>query len=935
MKEIELFEHNEIGYDKTVVDLEGNKSTTINHATGTGKSFIALKLVYNFINNKILTNKNIDETKPRKVLYIAPTYQIIDQLKSSAYKIGLTPDDIPIDTMIYKTLLGLDMKELYEKYDLIIMDEYHRTGARQTYQKIKELKRLLDNNNDGKRFLGLTATPKRYLDRERNMTDEIFDGREASSISLAEAMLEGLLPVPLYINSKLACIDKYYKVHNKVSRFAPGEKKDLLEKELKKIKKEINYGDDGYRELIKQYIKDPNAKIIIFSNTIEKAEEYYDQVDEWFEHVGPIKKYKVHSGQKYDRNKNEKKALNKDDDLKYNKYNLERFNNDKKGISVMVCVDVLNEGVHVEGVDTLIFLRKTTSPIIYFQQTGRGLAFSTRNKQIKIFDMVNNFDNHSAIYEVYREVLEESKRKMKENPEKREQYQAVLDKFKILDETKQILDILNEIEKQCTPEAIIDSRIEYAIPILEKYDKKFVYELTLKQQEEQKKAINTIEKYYKYVTNNQLKSLQELNILLPLELSKTPEERKEELLGFENIHEYEKNLNEIFVRKTIDFIEKENKLPEENSENKDERKLAKLYYENIANLKDDIRKELVKKINSKKIKLRSWEKVLLKQKVSTSDLENMIVLGKQYIEKNEKLPSYLYEAITLITIKTNTSRNDDLFKLIEESDRIEAIEREEFNKQRREQIDEVLNYLEENVEEIQDFEDDELKHLLGKLQRGDINYIRKRFEVFKKKYFKNLLEDEVKENKEFFKMLKLMDKEQILKYYELLKYDNERASNLIKILKMFKENDKLPDIESSDRNEKILAEYLENAIKNNEIKIDLNEVTAKNRVYNPINVLENILNENLKRNKIQQIILQNIEFCKENGRRPLKNSINQDEKKLAEDYESVCMPELSTEDESMVNRILNSKKNLKKACMDYIKNIDLQKKGEKDGLEQD
>ena len=937
MKEISLFEHNEIGYEKTVVDLKDNKSTTINHATGTGKSFIALKLIYNFINNKILTNvrnnENIEKSKPRKVLYIAPTYQIIDQLFNSTHKIGLTPEDIPIDTMIYKTLLGLDMKALYEKYDLIIMDEYHRTGAIQTYQKIKELKRLLDNNNDGKRFLGLTATPKRYLDRERNMTEEIFDGREASSISLAEAMLEGLLPVPLYINSKLSCIEKYYKIQNKVSRFAPGEKKDLLDKELKEIKKEINYGTDGYKELIKQYIKDPNAKIIIFSNTIEKAEEYYEQVDEWFKHIGPIKKYKVHSHQKYDRNKNEKRAINQDDDLKYNKYNLERFNNDKDGISVMVCVDVLNEGVHVEGVDTLIFLRKTTSPIIYFQQTGRGLAFSTRNKQIKIFDMVNNFDNHSAIYEVYREVQEESKRKMKENPEKREQYQAVLDKFKILDETKQILDRLDEIEKQCTQEEIINSKIEYAIPILQQYDKKLLYELTLKQKEEQKEAIRIIEKYYKYVTNEQLNKLQQLNILLPTELLKTPEERKEELLGFDTIHEYEKNLNDIFVRKTIDFIEKENRIPEENSENEEERKLAKLYYNNIANLKDDIRKELVKKINSKKIKLRSWEKVLLNQKVKISDLDNMIGLAKEYITRIQKLPNYLYEAITQTILKTNTSKNDDLFKLIEESDEIEAKEREEINKQRREKIDEVLNYLEENLEEFQDFEDEHLKYLLVKLQKGDINYIRKRFEGFKKNYFKNLLEDGVKENKEFFKMLKLMDNEHILQYYQNLKLDNEKSKKIIRILKFLKEKNRLPNMDSTDEEEKLAKSLLE-SIKNDEIKIELEQIIiSESKLYNPINLIENILMENLQRNQIQQMVLKNIEFSKKYGRRPLKNSIDKDERQLAENYETKCLVYLTQEEEGILNKILNTRQNRRKACVDYIRNINSQKKGEKDELE--
>ena len=33
------------------------------------------------------------------------------------------------------------------------------------------------------------------------------------------------------------------------------------------------------------------------------------------------------------------------------------------------------------------------------------------------------------------------------------------------------------------------------------------------------------------------------------------EDLKEELLGFDTIHEYEKNLNDIFIEKTINFIE--------------------------------------------------------------------------------------------------------------------------------------------------------------------------------------------------------------------------------------------------------------------------------------------------------------------------------------------------------------------------------------------
>ena len=43
MEKAELFEHNEIAYKKLCKMLETENTATIDHATGTGKSFIALK----------------------------------------------------------------------------------------------------------------------------------------------------------------------------------------------------------------------------------------------------------------------------------------------------------------------------------------------------------------------------------------------------------------------------------------------------------------------------------------------------------------------------------------------------------------------------------------------------------------------------------------------------------------------------------------------------------------------------------------------------------------------------------------------------------------------------------------------------------------------------------------------------------------------------
>ena len=256
MKKVELFEHNEIAYKKLIKSLENNKCTTINHATGTGKSFIMLKYLY--------------ENRDKKVLYIAPTYPIIDQIKKSAKEIGIKSDELNMDTIIYRSLLTMDMNELYKKYDVIVFDEYHRKGATETFKKIKELKLLLSQSNDNKKFIGLTATPIRYLDDERNMTEEIFDGNVASTLSIAEAMLEEILPVPLYIVLKSTCKGEVEKVYNNIQKLAQTEDKENLLKKVSKIYDQTNEKTEYMKKMINTYIKKTDGKYIVFCNNIDE-----------------------------------------------------------------------------------------------------------------------------------------------------------------------------------------------------------------------------------------------------------------------------------------------------------------------------------------------------------------------------------------------------------------------------------------------------------------------------------------------------------------------------------------------------------------------------------------------------------------------------------------------------------------------------------------
>ena len=73
--------------------------------------------------------------------------------------------------MTYQMLVF--MEEVPTGYDLICLDEFHRIGAPGWGERVDE---LLKANPNAKIF-GTTATPIRYLDKGRDMSDEISSVR--------------------------------------------------------------------------------------------------------------------------------------------------------------------------------------------------------------------------------------------------------------------------------------------------------------------------------------------------------------------------------------------------------------------------------------------------------------------------------------------------------------------------------------------------------------------------------------------------------------------------------------------------------------------------------------------------------------------------------------------------------------------------------------
>lgn len=908
MKDISLFEHNENAYEKLIKDLKRYKCTTINHATGTGKSFIALKYLY--------------EHNDKRYLYLAPTYPIIDQLLESSYKIGITPEDLNIDTMTYRNLLEQDIEKIYNKYDGFIFDEYHRTGAKETYKKIKQLKLLLEEGKDEKKLIGLTATPIRYLDKERNMTQEIFDGHVASSISLSEAMLEELLPVPTYINSKIAVRPVLEKAITRVKKMAPTIEKEKLLKRLFNIDKKTNNGINDKKQLVNKYIKEKDGKYIIFCNNIEALNQYYKEVDEWFKDFGPIKKYVVHSRNEV--NQSEKKEIKNIKEK--NKKNLDAFNKEKKGISVLLCVDILNEGVHVDDIDGIFMLRKTTSPIIYFQQIGRALSFSGRKKEIKIFDLVNNFNNHMAIDMIYQELHEEYEKRIKECPENKEKYEKILKNFKIMDETKALLKDISDVKNEVTKEKIIESKIDYSIDVLNKFVKSGKKTFDLFQNEDTKKAYTTIARYDVFVNNKQFEKLLGLNIVLPEKISMTMEERENLLDGYDSIHEKINSQYKDCITEVIEFIKNNNRIPDIKSEDENEKDLSRQYLGGIVNIDEKQIIELKKVCEEKNIVINGWEKAIFNKKINRSDLNQIMGLSQEFINNKKEIPGYLKLSIEKIIRGYNIKENVQLFELLKQSENIKQEKLEKEQKVRYELLNKIDKYLQEHLDDdSEELNQSEIMDIIKELKPRDVRYIKIRFEALKKAKFKQILSDlgEISIN-EFCKKMKYVEKDQLSIYYDKIEQSKKINNFIIELTGFINENDgKYPSSESKDEKEKKLADQLAKYYQSEEMRkrFVLLEKDKSSKFYKPQDMMYKIAKEEQEQNEVKSMILKCIEFLQTYGRRPLPNSDDDGERKLANEYEKKCINKLSNSDITILNRIFNNKNNFQKTCDEYIKNI--------------
>ncbi|MCD7956325.1 MAG: Helicase associated domain protein [Lachnospiraceae bacterium] len=237
----------------------------------------------------------------------------------------------------------------------IILDEFHRCGARCWGQGVQ---RLLAAFPDVP-ILGLSATNIRYLDNQRDMADELFNGNIASEMTLGEAIVRGILNPPKYVLSVYSWKKDLEKYEQRIRQCRSKLVRDECDRYLEALRRTLEMAD-GLDVVFDKHMSNRTGKYLVFCSSKEHMDEMLEHLD-WFAKVDP----NPHVYSLYSNDPGADKAF---DDF--------RNDNDDTHLRLLYCIDALNEGIHVEGVSGVILLRPTVSPIVYKQQIGRALSAS-------------------------------------------------------------------------------------------------------------------------------------------------------------------------------------------------------------------------------------------------------------------------------------------------------------------------------------------------------------------------------------------------------------------------------------------------------------------------------------------------------------------------------------------------------------------------------
>lgn len=238
----------------------------------------------------------------------------------------------------------------------------------------------------------------------------------------------GILNAPKYVLSIFSYQKDLEKYQRRVRSAKSKAVRDEAERYLEALRRALEKAD-GLDEIFSKHITDRHGKYIVFCANYDHLCEMTVLAREWFSKVDADPHiYMAYSDDPA--TSREFAAFKKDD---------------SEHLKLLFCIDMLNEGIHVEDVCGVILFRPTVSPIIYKQQIGRALSASKKSHAV-IFDIVLNIENLYSIGAIEEEmqIATTYYRSLGLDDE------IVTEHFKVIDEVRDCIALFDKLNETLT-----------------------------------------------------------------------------------------------------------------------------------------------------------------------------------------------------------------------------------------------------------------------------------------------------------------------------------------------------------------------------------------------------------------------------------------------------------------------------------------------------
>lgn len=343
-------------------------------ATGTGKTVMAA-LDYRHLRKKL--------GRDLTLLFVAHRREILEQslrtyqdvLVEAEFGELMVGGETPRKARhVFASVQSLNARALNhftaDHFDVVVIDEFHH-GVAPTYRKI------LDHFAPGE-LLGLTATPERT--DGLTLQNEYFDGRIAAELRLWEALENDLLSPFHYFG--ITDSTDLRAISWERGSYDAGALDNLFT------------GNDARARLVVKAVRDKitdpgGMRALGFCVSVDHARFMAD----FFRRAGLNAKALFGTTPSDER----RRAL---DELKAGT------------VQVLFSVDLFNEGLDIPDVDTLLFLRPTSSATLFLQQLGRGLRRSEGKAVLTVLDFIGRHRAEFRFEEQFRALTNLTRRRL-------------------------------------------------------------------------------------------------------------------------------------------------------------------------------------------------------------------------------------------------------------------------------------------------------------------------------------------------------------------------------------------------------------------------------------------------------------------------------------------------------------------------------------------